>query len=295
MKIRTLTSLIFIMVILPGVLFAEPMVYIYHHPESPKDVRYNYHWEILRAALDKTSQEYGDYTLKPSKLFMNEPRQVLELEKEEQLTVMARATTMDLEKRLHPVRIPVDRGLLGYRVFLIQKAKQPLFDSVKTIDDLRRYSVGQDQVWGDVAVWEANGFHVSPGGKYENLFRMTDEGRFDFFSRGITEVIEEYERYKTSLPNLHIEERIVVYYPWPLYFYFASSPEGKRLAERVEKGLNLLIEEKEILDAIFYRYYLEPIQRLKLNTRTLIRLENPILSPETPLEKSEYWYDPFQK
>lgn len=274
---------------------AEPMAYIYHQPESPHDVRYNYHWEVLRAALDRTSQEYGDYTLTASKLFMNERRQVLELEKEEQLTIMARATTKDLENRLFPVRIPVDRGLLGYRVFLIQKAKQPLFDSVKTIDDLRSYSVGQDQVWGDVAVWNANGFHVSPGGKYENLFRMTAEGRFDFFSRGITEIIEEYEVYKEALPNLHIEERIIVYYPWPMYFYFAPSPQGKKLAERVEKGLELLIKEKEVLNSIFYRYYREPIQRLKLNTRTLIRLENPILSKETPLDKKEYWYDPFHE
>ncbi len=30
----------------------NPMVYIYHSPESALDVRYLYHWEILKTALD---------------------------------------------------------------------------------------------------------------------------------------------------------------------------------------------------------------------------------------------------
>jgi len=32
---------------------SNPMVYIYNSPESRLDVRYLYHWEILKTALDK--------------------------------------------------------------------------------------------------------------------------------------------------------------------------------------------------------------------------------------------------
>jgi hypothetical protein len=35
---------------------AAAMTYIHHAPESPLDVRYEYHWEILRTALEVTTR-----------------------------------------------------------------------------------------------------------------------------------------------------------------------------------------------------------------------------------------------
>jgi hypothetical protein len=55
------------------------MEYIYHAPESENDKRYNYHWEILKTALEKTKDKYATYTLKPSPLVMTEDRQFKEM------------------------------------------------------------------------------------------------------------------------------------------------------------------------------------------------------------------------
>src|SRR3954468_11910810 len=44
------------LVLMPACALAgEPMRYIHHAPESSLDKRYDYQWEILRTALDRTS------------------------------------------------------------------------------------------------------------------------------------------------------------------------------------------------------------------------------------------------
>jgi hypothetical protein len=93
------------------------MTYIYNAPES--DVRYAYQWEILKTALDKTSDKYGDYSLIRSKA-MTEKRQTYELKKQTgEISVMYLGTEPVLEKELLAIHIPVDKNLGGYSLLLI--------------------------------------------------------------------------------------------------------------------------------------------------------------------------------
>jgi hypothetical protein len=275
------------------IVCAQEMIYIYHSPESKDDVRYNYHWEVLKAALEKTKQEYGPYIMKPS-VRMSEKRQVEELKTGEKLTILIKAASQEHEKMFIPVRIPLDKGLIGYRVFLIRKDDQPAFSAIKSLEELKKFSVGQGLGWSDAKVWRANGFKVVEGSDYEGLFAMTVNGRFGFFSRGIVEIIGEYEQRKNKMPDLHIEETIAVYYPWPFYFYFPKSEQGRKLATRVEKGLLELFEDKKTFDPLFFKYHGEALKRHNLKNRKVFRIKNPLLTPETPLNDQRLWYDPYQ-
>ena len=115
---------------------AEPMRYVYHPPESAMDKRYEYQWEILRTALERTKDKYGPYLMEPS-VFMTEKRQAYEmLNKTGKLSVMYLSTTPQFERDLIPVRIPVDKNLGGYCVFLIRRENQAKFDQVRTLDDV---------------------------------------------------------------------------------------------------------------------------------------------------------------
>jgi len=187
----------------------------------------------------------------------------------------------------------VDKGILGYRVFLIRKADAPKFAAVKTIEDLRKFSVGQGAGWQDVAVWKHNGFKVVEGSSYQGLFKMLDGNRFDFFSRGVNEVTEEYDRRKDELPGIMIEESLCVYYPWPRYFYCADSEAGRRLAARIEAGIIAVFADPAVFDPIFKKYHGEFLRRLNLKSRRILRIENPTLPAATPLERREFWYDPL--
>src|SRR4029078_1773664 len=54
------------------------MTYIHHPPESARDVRYLYQWEVLRTALEKTHAKWGPYRLVAGEV-MTERRQAYEL------------------------------------------------------------------------------------------------------------------------------------------------------------------------------------------------------------------------
>jgi hypothetical protein len=191
----------------------EVMTYIYDAPESSLDVRYLYHWEILRTALEKTTPKWGPYRMVPSG-FMTERRQAFELRNATgKLTVMYISTTPDFEKDLIPIRIPVDKNLGGYCVFLIRDGEQRRFASVRSVEDLRHFTYGLGLGWIDVDILRSDRFRVVTGSSYEGLFEMLVKKRFDIFLRAATEVLDEYGQRKKSLPALRIEDSLILYYP----------------------------------------------------------------------------------
>jgi ABC-type amino acid transport substrate-binding protein len=267
------------------------MTYVYHPPESSLDVRYLYHWEILRTALEKTKPKWGAYQMRPS-AFMTEQRQAFELKNATgRLTVMYLSTTPEFEKTLVPIRIPVDKNLGGYSVFLIRKSDQPRFAPVKTLDDLHRFSYGLGLGWIDVGILRHSGFNVVTGSSYDGLFEMLVQKRFDVFLRAAVEVLDEYDRRKRSFPDLYIENGIILYYALPMYFWFSRTAEGRRLAARAEEGMRMMIADGSY-DAIFDKYQRPKIERLRLKERRIFRIDNPNVGPETPFGDKKLWFDP---
>jgi len=268
-----------------------PMQYIHNGPESPDDARYNYHWEILRVALEKTTTEFGPYEL-ASAPFMTERRQSSELlAATGNITVMLLGTTPKMERDLLPVRIPVDKNLNGYSVFLVRKERLADMARVRTVDDLRRFKIGLGLGWLDVDIYRANNMNVVTGSSYEGLFEMLDNNRFDAFQRSALEVLGELEVRKDRMPDLRIEPTLCVFYPLPMYFWFSRTPEGRRLATRVEKGMRAMLADGSY-DRIFSAYQDYKIRELKLSERRIIRLQNPLLAPGTSFDDRQLWFDP---
>ncbi len=267
------------------------MTYIHHPPESSLDVRYLYHWQILRAALEKTAAKWGPYELVSSEL-MTEKRQAFELKNNTgKLTVMYLSTTPDFERNLIPIHIPVDKNLGGYCVFLIRRGEQPRFDSVKSLDDLRKFTYGLGLGWIDVDILRSNGFKVVTASTYDGLFEMLVRKRFDLCLRAATEVLDEYGRRRDKLKDLYIEDNILFYYPLPMYFWFPKSDEGRRLAARAEEGMRMMIADGTY-DRIFDQYQRHKIEQLHLKTRRIFSINNPNVGPETPFSDKRLWFDP---
>jgi ABC-type amino acid transport substrate-binding protein len=286
----TIAALLFV-ISLRGMRADEAMIYVYDAPESSLDVRYLYHWEILRTALEKTKAKWGSYRMVPSEP-MTESRQTLELKKATgKLTVMYLGTTPEFERDLVAIHIPVDKNLGGYCVFLIRKEDRARFAGVKTLDDLRHFTYGLGLGWVDVDILEANHFDVVTGSSYDGLFEMLTHKRFDVFLRASLEVLDEYEQRKVRLPDLYIEDSILFYYPLPMYFWFSKTPAGKRLAARAEEGMRMMIADGTY-DRIFDKYQRHKIERLHLKDRKMFRIVNPFVGPETPFNDKRLWFDP---
>jgi hypothetical protein len=257
------------------------------------DSRYQYDWAVLRMALDKSRPRFGAYSLHQAATSMSPARITQELLMPTgHINILVRATAPELERQFLPVRIPVDRGLLSYRIFLVRQDDLARFAAVRTLDDLRRLRAGLGRDWADVPVLRAAGLPTEEGTAYEGLFSMLEAGRFDYFSRGADEALREYDERRASHPRLAIEPTLLLHYPLPRYFFVRRDAEGKQLAARIEAGLETMVRDGS-LNTLFQHYKGATIARANLLHRRVLTIPNPTLSPQTPLSRSELWYVPL--
>ncbi len=254
------------------------------------DPRFNDLLEILRTALDETVADFGPYELTASPTPMNEARYLAEIRDAKTVNIVWSSTSMEKERDLLPLRIPLRKGLLGYRVAFTAKGNQAKIDKVKTLTDLKTLTIGQGIGWGDVALYTANGIKVQTA-NYELLFKMTNSGRFDIFPRGIGEIGPELAANSADNPDLVVEKNLLIYYPWPYYFFFNKADTA--LHNRIGRGIRKMMENGKF-DAIFNKYNAKAIQDANLKNRRLIRIENPNLPKDTPLNDAKLWFDPLK-
>lgn len=203
--------------------------------------------------------------------------------------IMWAANTKEDDTDMLPIRFPLFKGLLGYRVMIIHKKDQARFSGVRTLEDLRTFSMGQALDWADTGILRANGIHVIASSNYPSLFDMIAAGRFDAFPRGIMEPKKELA--SRDLPQLTIENELVLVYPMPFYFYVKK--DNVALAHLIGLGL-----EKAIANGSFDEYFFTKLeQEFKLDLKEIKRrrpiyMSNPNLSPLTPIARKELWlYD----
>jgi hypothetical protein len=260
---------------------------VYPAFEQADDVRFDDLLDLLRAALHVTAPQYGPYTLRPSPRGMNEARYLIELARGDAINIAWSSTSVAKENQFLPIRIPLRKGLLGYRIALIAADKQPLVDTVHTRDALKTLAIGQGIGWGDVKLYQSNGLSVGEA-HYNDLFALTAHGRFDLYPRGIGEVFAEYAAQKDRHPKLAVEKNLLIYYPWPYYFFFNKRDEA--LKSRIQTGLHML-RKNGTFDILFKKHNDAAIKQANLKDRRVIRLANPLLPPDTPTDPS-LWFDP---
>ncbi|MCC2606910.1 type 2 periplasmic-binding domain-containing protein [Planctobacterium marinum] len=257
--------------------------YLIVHPKS-NDPKENLIAEILKLALSKT-KDSARYQFQPLPNAQTEGRS-MEMLKEGGMSVMWAGTQKHYEQSLLPIRIPVLKGMLGHRIFIIRQGEESRYSKVNNLVDLQRFSVGQGRFWGDTVVLKHAGLNVVTPVKYESLFPMLEGGRFDLFPRAIHEPWSEVSA-RTAL-NLSIEPRLLLIYPFAMYFFVA--PDNQTLAQAIERGFNQAIEDGSY-DQLFFAHPMikDAITLARLQERVVIRLENPNMSDQTPLEDERLW------
>ena len=282
-KYPTLLFLLFSLI--PRVSIAD--VIFVNRPSTIEDGRYDYPRKLLTAILKETEIEYGHATIKETQLKMPRDRILRELEKGLNIHVIAEASKLSWEQRLIPIRIPIRKGIQGYRTFLIKKKNQPILSKINTLEELKKIPTGSGVQWSTTDILEKNGFIVKTGNNYKGLFSMLIKDRFMTFGRGINETAEEYNSFKDKFPELSIEQDLLLYIPLPTYFFV--SPHKPELAKRIEAGLQLMISDGSF-DKMFNDEFSELIDNANLTKRRIFRITNPNLSPQTPLDIKHYWY-----
>lgn len=156
----------------------EPLLVVHQQRESPHDTRVNYVIDLLKTALEKTVETDGPYLLLPSRVKMTPSRYHENIRAGGEPNVIVALASKATAEELLPIRIPIRKGLYGYRLFLIDQDNQARFSQVKTLVDLRQFNAGLRKGWKDIDVLNYNGFQVTEGNSYEGMFRMLVAGRF---------------------------------------------------------------------------------------------------------------------
>lgn len=202
------------------------------------------------------------------------------------LSVMWAGAQAQTENQMTPIRIPILKGLLGHRIFIIREENQRLFDEVETLDELRSLSPGQARFTEDAAILKYAKMNLVDPVKHENLFKMLEGGRFDYFPRAVHEPWLEVENHR-NLP-LAIEEKILLVYPYAMYF-FVSKPNST-LKNTIETGFRTAIEDGSF-DQLFFNHELvrNALENSNFKSRRIIRLQNPNINATTYEQNSELW------
>ena len=231
---------------------------------------------VLKLAMQKSGV---DHELKPSEHPMNDERVRASLDNET-VDVAWFGTSSSFEQQYLPVRIPITRGILGYRLFIIRGEDQPAFSKVSTLDDLKKFTCIQGKGWADAQILAASGLTVRTAAVFDQLFERVKFKRVDFFPLGANEIFDLLSSYKARMPSLDIEKSLVLVYPFDFFFFVKKG--NRRLHDILYAGLTAAQKDGSY-DRLFQTHPEHKVffGKADIQHRRVIRIENPLLSDET--------------
>lgn len=232
----------------------------------------------MRAALDITIPEFGPYEIM---LDLNQFDQVAEFERleNEEIDIIWSLTSTEREQAFIPIRFPLMRGLMGYRVLVINPKNRVWQNEPLGLDELRSLVAIQGNGWPDVDILDRNGFVVGETPSIKRAYSLVKNQRVDYFPRSISEVYFEADEYQfNDGMGLVIAEELGLHYPTAMYFFVNRN--NIDLAIRLNIGMLKLEMSGKRHQFVSESPYIEQI-RQGLQNRLLYELDNPFLTPET--------------
>lgn len=149
---------------------------------------------------------------------MEQGRALRELDKGEFLDVFWVGTDLKKEQEFRAIRIPLERGLMGFRKFILHKDSVAKFNTIRSLQQLQQFTACQGAFWPDVDIMRNSGLKVEEAPVYENIFKQMVAKRCDYFPRGVHEGVIELEQRHTLYPELLRYDSLMLHYPFTIYF-----------------------------------------------------------------------------
>lgn len=242
-------------------------------------------YAVLKLALENSGK---DFELNVSKVRVNNDR-IRVMIKQKRISISDFGTSPEYEQELLPIYFPIDMGLNGWRIFLIHNDQQSKFSKIKTIEDLRKNIAGQEVGWSDVEILEEAGLKVQKASHITSLFRMTEGKRFDYFPLGVNEVHSLLEGYRKYSPNVIVEQKILLIYPFGRLFFV--NKDNQELHDAVKTGL-----VKSFENGSFWKLFKSHksnaaiFTKSHLKKRIQILIDNPNITEEFKKIPKKYFF-----
>jgi ABC-type amino acid transport substrate-binding protein len=263
--LSVLSSLLLLVLHIPA--FASDVVVWKRNFDSP------YMHAAINNILQLSEQKYGPASLKSSSK-LEQARAFANMANNNGIDIFVGGIDRKREAAASPIYVPIDRGLLGFRLCLMHN-KKPSFTNVKTLEELKSRSVlfGMGSHWPDRKIFESQGFNTVTSPIYGSLFNMLVNDRFDCFVRSLAEIAPEIAE-RPNMP-LKIEENLVFIYPFAEFLFVSN--QNSALRERLNYGFERAIENGSFFD-IFNQYHEEAMQIHDVYSRKLLIMENNDMS-----------------
>jgi len=247
--------------------------------------KYKYRIELANLILSKTANQYGSKEIINFQEKDPTQKRCIHLLLNKEVDIVYLPATEERLKQMTSIKIDIHNGMLGYRVFIINKKDQSKFLAIKTLQDLRKLTGGFGSQWGDFKIFSLNNLPVYGVANTDKLLEMLTKNRFDYIHRGLHEAWIEVEANKKQFNNIQVEESIALVYDFPVYFMF--NKENILLKKRFEEGFKIILNDGSF-EKLYKRNFEGYAKRANLKNRTLIRIEYP--TPKgLPLIDTSLW------
>ena len=256
---------------------------------NSKDQRRDYFRAVLELAMDQTVTSHGGYRIERHSIRIPRRRLLAYLEKGIGPVNLAIAgSSQKREMALRAIRVPLAKGLIGNRIFIVRRETLGRLAAVERPEDLLTFTICQGLGWEDTEILQSAGFDVLVNVDYENLFELVNLGRCDLFPRAVYEPFIELRDRAVSFPDLTVDGSWLLHYPLANYFYLGKSNEG--LAKRIEAGMEAILADGGI-DRLLRSHPAtsDVFSERVLEGRRVYHIANPNLHPDTPLKDQRLW------
>ena len=249
---------------------AKPVRLVIPGPTAPFKVRNPFIEQLLGIIFAKQNLTLN---LVYASEEITQGRALKELNSDNAINLTWSATTSAREQSLTAIKIPLYQGLIGWRVFIIDKNKQEKFDQIKSIKALGNMLAIQRFDWPDYQVFIENNLNVDGNLASSQMYKAIENGLADYFPRSVLEVTRELTSIKSN--KLAIEKSLLLKYSSAYYFFVGK--QNTELAKTIKKGFELALADGSY-QQLFQQHFGKTIAALKLDDRTVLHLSSSLLS-----------------
>lgn len=238
-----------------------------------ENINFQAYKEFLENALMKAEPIFGPISLKSAPAKDYETAFTLLAKNESGFDAVISATNAVREANFLPIYFPLDRGLLGVRLCIINPQAQSAFTAVTTHSDFTKksLSVTLNGAWPDKQIMDENGIPVTTLSTHAERLALVTDSLTHCYSRSILEIDDEL-----SVRNdLVTESNLLMVYPQADILYVRKGAE--KLAAALQYGLEKSYADGSFL-AIYDKYFLTVKEKHTLYDRKIIFLRSPLLS-----------------
>lgn len=252
--------------------------------KSERRIRFDH--DLLHSLSLYTSPNQ-DLNIVQIKTEMSLNRALKEVENNGLINIIIAPVRSDLSQDTEIVKIPLLKGLLGFRQLVVSNELNHQLEKIRSLDDLRQYKIGQVDGWVDIDIYRSNGFKVNAAANLELAFRMLNGNRFDMLPLGIIELDREYSSRKKTFPNMQVNESFFIYYPLPVMIHVSPNQEG--LFDFLEGALQKMAVDGN-LDALIKRHFGQAVSALEDKGIPTYQLTNSNLPKEIQTDNKDLWF-----